>query len=193
MGAKRGVDVREVDEHSDLVVIWGGNPVNTQVNVMTHAMRAKKRGAKLVVVDPYRTGTAEQADIHLAVRPGTDGALACGVMHVLFKEGYADWDYMRRYTDCAGRAGRACGDAHAGMGVRRSPACPVEEIVAFARLYGQTKAAFIRCHHGFSRSRNGAANMHAVTCSAGGDRRLAIQGRRRALRPHRHVSDRARR
>ena len=62
-GVKRGADVREVDEHSELVVIWGGNPVNTQVNVMTHAMKAKKRGAKLVVVDPYRTGTAEQADI----------------------------------------------------------------------------------------------------------------------------------
>ena len=99
VGAKRGADVREIDEHSELVVIWGGNPVNTQVNVMTHAMRARKRGAKLVVVDPYRTGTAEQADIHLAVRPGTDGALAAGVMHVLFKEGYADWDYMRRYAD----------------------------------------------------------------------------------------------
>src|SRR5216684_4502736 len=99
VGAKRGADVREVDRHSELVVIWGGNPVNTQVNVMTHAMRAKKRGAKLVVVDPYRTGTAEQADIHLAVRPGTDGALAAAVMHILFKEGYADWDYMRRYTD----------------------------------------------------------------------------------------------
>ena len=116
VGAKRGVDLREIDEHSDLVVIWGGNPVNTQVNVMTHAMQAKKRGAKLVVVDPYRTGTAEQADLHLAVRPGTDGALACAVMHVLFKEGFADWDYLRRYTDCPGRAGRARGDAHARMG-----------------------------------------------------------------------------
>ena len=54
-GAKRGVDLREVGDHSDLVVIWGGNPVNTQVNVMTHAMAAKRRGATLVVVDPYRT------------------------------------------------------------------------------------------------------------------------------------------
>ena len=162
VGAKRGADVREVDEHSELVVIWGGNPVNTQVNVMTHAMRAKKRGAKLVVVDPYRTGTAEQADIHLAVRPGTDGALAVAVMHVLFKEGYADWDYMRRYTDAP--------DELAAHVATRTPewaskitGLSVEEIVSFARLYGQTKASFIRCHHGFSRSRNGAHNMHAVT------------------------------
>ena len=163
VGAKRGADVREVDEHSDLVVIWGGNPVNTQVNVMTHAMKAKKRGAKIVVVDPYRTGTAEQADIHLAVRPGTDGALAVGVMHVLFKEGYADWDYLRKYTDAP--------DELAAHVATRTPewaskitGLSVDEIVAFARMYGQAKAAFIRCHHGFSRSRNGAHNMHAVTC-----------------------------
>src|SRR5262249_13468548 len=84
--AKRGLDPREMAE-SDLIVMWGGNPVATQVNVMTHVTRAKReRGAKFVVVDPYRTGTAAQADIHLKVRPGTDGALAAAVMHVLFKE-----------------------------------------------------------------------------------------------------------
>ena len=65
---------------------------------MSRAAR-KERGAKLVVVDPYRTATAEQADLHLAPLPGTDGALACAVMHVLFKEGYADRAYMARYTD----------------------------------------------------------------------------------------------
>jgi len=163
VGAKRGADVREVDEHSDFVVIWGGNPVNTQVNVMTHAMKAKKRGAKIVVVDPYRTGTAEQADVHLAVRPGTDGALAVGMMHVLFKEGYADWDYMRKYTDAP--------DELAAHVASRTPewastitGLPVEEIVSFARMYGEAKAPFIRAHHGFSRSRNGAHNMHAVSC-----------------------------
>src|SRR3546814_11674532 len=67
---------------------------------MTHIARARKaRGAKLVVVDPYRTPTAEVADLHLMVRPGTDAALACGVMHVLFKEGFADRAYIADYTD----------------------------------------------------------------------------------------------
>jgi anaerobic selenocysteine-containing dehydrogenase len=162
-GIKRGADLREVGEHSDLVVIWGGNPVNTQVNVMTHVARAQRRGATLVVVDPYRTGTAERADVHLALRPGTDAALACAVMHVLFAEGYADWAYMRRYTDAP--------DELAEHVRTRTPewaaaitGLSVEEIVAFARLYGRTPRSFIRCHHGFSRSRNGAANMHAVTC-----------------------------
>ncbi|MSQ60597.1 MAG: molybdopterin oxidoreductase family protein [Betaproteobacteria bacterium] len=163
VGSKRGVDLREAAEHADVIVIWGGNPVNTQVNVMQHAMAAKKRGAKLVVVDPYRTGTAEKADLHLAIRPGTDGALACGVMHVLFAEGFADWDYLRRYTDCP--------DELAAHLKTRTPewasaitGLPAETITEFARMYGRARSSFIRCHHGFSRSRNGAANMHAVTC-----------------------------
>ncbi len=162
-GAKRGVDLREAAAHSDLIVIWGGNPVNTQVNVMTHAMAAKKRGATLAVVDPYRTGTAERADLHLALRPGTDGALACAVMHVLFAEGLADWDYLRAYTDAP--------EELAAHVAQRPPqwaagitGLTVETIVGFARRYGRAAAPFIRCHHGFSRSRNGAANMHAVSC-----------------------------
>jgi anaerobic selenocysteine-containing dehydrogenase len=163
VGSKRGVDLREIGPHSDLVIIWGGNPVNTQVNVMTHAMEAKRRGATLVVVDPYRTGTAAQADRHLAPRPGTDGALACAVMHVLFAEGFADWEYLRAYTDCP--------DDLAAHVKPRTPewasaitGIPAAEIADFARLYGRTKRSFIRCHHGMSRSRNGAANMHAVSC-----------------------------
>ena len=69
-GALMGPDPREMAK-SDCVVIWGTNPVNTQVNVMTHAIRARKeRGAKIVVIDTYRTGTAEQADLFLCVRPG---------------------------------------------------------------------------------------------------------------------------
>ncbi|RMD65111.1 MAG: molybdopterin oxidoreductase family protein, partial [Alphaproteobacteria bacterium] len=85
-GARRGTDSREMAE-SDLIVVWGGNPVSTQVNVMTQVARARKaRGARLVVIDPYRTGTAQQADLHLMVKPGTDGALAAAVIHVLVAE-----------------------------------------------------------------------------------------------------------
>jgi len=162
-GARRGVDGREMAT-SDLIVAWGGNPVSTQVNVMTHVAQARKqRGAKLVVVDPYRTGTAEIADLHLAPLPGTDGALACAVMHVLFREGYADRAYMARYADDP--AGL---EAHVAA---RSPAwaaaitgLTAEQIVEFARLYGRTQRSFIRLGYGFSRSRNGAAQMFAVTC-----------------------------
>ncbi len=117
-GKIAGVDPREMGV-SDLVVIWGTNPVNTQVNVMTHAMRARKeRGAKIAAVDIYNNDTMKQADIKILLRPGTDGAFACGVMHVLFREGYADRAYMERYTDCPARTRGASGDPHAGMGVR---------------------------------------------------------------------------
>ena len=163
VGQKRGVDAREIAK-SDLVVVWGANPVNTQVNLMSHITRARKeRDATLVVVDAYRTATAETAHMHLAPRPGTDGALACAVMHVLFEEGFADRDYMARYADVPDEL-----EAHLRT---RTPewaagitGLPAERIVEFARLYGATKRSFIRCGYGFARSRNGAVNMHAVTC-----------------------------
>jgi anaerobic selenocysteine-containing dehydrogenase len=163
IGASRGVDPREMPK-SDLIVIWGGNPVSTQVNVMTHVSRARKeRGARLVVVDPYKTGTAAVADMHLALRPGTDAALACAVMHVAFRDGYADLDYMRDYADCP--------DVLAAHLRDRGPewasgitGLPVASIEAFAALYGKTQRSYIRAGYGFARSRNGSAAMHAVTC-----------------------------
>ena len=163
VGALMGPESRETAQ-SDLVVCWGANPVATQVNLMSHITRARKeRGARLVVVDPYRGATAAVADRHLALRPGTDGALACAVMHVLFAEGYADRDYMARYADCPEAL-----EVHLKS---RTPAWAAEitgldeaEIVGFAREYGAAKRSFIRVGYGFSRSRNGAAQVHAVTC-----------------------------
>jgi anaerobic selenocysteine-containing dehydrogenase len=163
VGVKRGVDGREIAK-SDLIVVWGGNPASTQINVMSQIARAKKeRGAKLVVVDPYRTATAEAADLHLAPLPGTDGALACAVMHVLFKERYADRAYLARYTDDpagleAHLEGRTPQWAAGITGL------PEDSIIGFARLYGQTKRSYIRLGYGFSRSRNGAMQVFAVSC-----------------------------
>jgi len=163
VGVKRGVDTREM-ARSDLVIAWGTNPVATQVNVMTHVARARKaRDAKFVVVDPYRNASAAQADLHIMLRPGTDGALACAMMQVMFEEGFADRDYMAKYADDpagleAHLAGRTPEWAEGITGV------PAERIREFARLYGSTDRAFIRTGYGFTRSRNGAANLHAVTC-----------------------------
>ncbi|WP_407798192.1 molybdopterin-dependent oxidoreductase, partial [Staphylococcus aureus] len=92
-------DPREIGK-ADVVVIWGTNAVATQVNVMTHAVKARKeRGAKIVVVDIYDNPTMKQADMRLVVRPGTDAALACAVMHIAFRDGYADRGYMARFAD----------------------------------------------------------------------------------------------
>lgn len=163
VGVKRGVDAREMAE-ADLIVVWGGNPVATQVNAMTHISRARKaRGAPLAVVDPYRTGTAAVADLHLPLRPGTDGALVAAMIHVLLREGYADRAYMARYTD----APRAL-EAHVATRTPEWAAAitglDAGTIVEFARTYGRAKRSYIRVGYGFTRSRNGAANMHAVTC-----------------------------
>ncbi|MFO1111732.1 MAG: molybdopterin oxidoreductase family protein [Bradyrhizobium sp.] len=162
-GKIAGVDPREMGV-SDLVVIWGTNPVNTQVNVMTHASRARKeRGAKIAAVDVYNNETMKQADIKILLRPGTDGAFACGVMHVLFREGLADRPYMAKYTDCPDEL-----EAHLETRTPEwaSAICgvPVAEIEAFARAVGTTKRTFFRLGYGFTRSRNGATQMHAALC-----------------------------
>ena len=160
-GRLAGPDPREMAK-SDCVVIWGTNAVVTQVNVMTHAIRARKeRGAKIVVVDVYENATMKQADLGIVVRPGTDGALACAVMHVLFRDGLADRAYLEKYTDDpsgleAHLATRTPEWASAICGV------PVAEIEAFARLVGTTKRTFFRLGYGFARQRNGAVNMHAA-------------------------------
>src|SRR5215470_9956554 len=99
VGRIAGPDPREMAK-SDLIVIWGTNAANTQVNVMTHAVRARKeRGARIVVVDIYMNATMEQADLAVLVRPGTDGALACAVMHCLFRDGRADRAFLERFSD----------------------------------------------------------------------------------------------
>ena len=149
---------------SDCVVIWGTNAVATQVNVMTHAIRARKeRGAKIVAIDIYETETMRQADLALRLRPGTDGALACAVMHVLFRDGLADRDYLDRFTDAPAEL-----EAHVKT---RDPAwaaaitgLDVEDIEAFAALVGRNKRTFFRLGYGFSRQRNGAVNLHAALC-----------------------------
>ena len=160
-GALRGPDPREI-ARADCVVIWGTNAVATQVNVMTHAMKARKeRGAKIVVIDVYDNATMKQADLGLIVRPGTDAALACAVMHIAFRDGYADRAYMAQYADDP--AGL---EAHLKSRTPEWAAAitglSVEEIETFARLVGTTKKTFFRLGYGFARQRNGSAGMHAA-------------------------------
>ena len=162
-GKLAGVDPREMSK-ADCVVIWGTNAVHTQVNVMHHAIKARKeRGARIVVIDIYRNATVEQADLGLVLKPGTDGALACAVMHVLFRDGLADREYLNQYTDVPAELESHLQErtpewasAITGLGV--------EEIVAFAHLVGATKKTFFRLGYGFARQRNGVVNMHAASC-----------------------------
>ncbi len=160
-GILMGPDPREMGI-SDLIVIWGTNPVNTQINVMTHVTRARKeRGAKIVVIDTYNTGTAQKADMFIRVNPGSDGALACAIMHVLFRDGLANHDFMAKFTDAPQEL-----EQHLKT---RTPAwaagisgVAVEDIETLAHMIGTTPRTYLRLGYGFTRSRNGAVNMHAA-------------------------------
>ncbi|WP_062229216.1 molybdopterin-containing oxidoreductase family protein [Aureimonas frigidaquae] len=162
-GALSGVDPREMAQ-SDCIVIWGTNAVATQVNVMTHAIRARKeRGARIVVIDIYDNATMKQADMALKLRPGTDAALACALMHIAFRDGTADRGYMSRHTDDP--AGL---EAHVAS---RTPewaaqitGLDVSEIEALAALLGHTPRSYFRLGYGFTRQRNGTVAMHAASC-----------------------------
>jgi anaerobic selenocysteine-containing dehydrogenase len=162
LGAVTGNDSEQL-VGADLVVLWGINAAYTSINVMTLVKHARDRGARIVCIDPYRTRTARQADEHLMVRPGSDGALALAVMHVLIREGLVDRDYIARAT--------LGYDRLAEHVVQYSPAAvapvvglPVETIERFARAYGATTKAFIRVGIGLSRHDNGAQTCRAIAC-----------------------------
>lgn len=162
-GQRWGVPAETAGAHSDLIVVWGTNPVATHVNLMSHVARARKRGAGLVVIDPYRSGTAQQADLHLAVRPGTDGALACAVMHILFRDGWADRAYLAAHSDAPSELEQHL-EARGPDWAAAITGLAVDQIESFAKRYGEAVAPWVRFGFGFTRSRNGAAVMHAASC-----------------------------
>jgi len=162
VGAVTGNDSEQM-VGADLVVLWGINAAYTTINVMTLVKRAREQGAWVVGIDPYRTRTAKQADEHLMVRPGTDGALALAVMHVLVAEGLVDRAYIARATTGYDRlvphlAPYTPGAMAAVVGL------PVDTIVRFARRYGGTRKTFIRAGIGLSRHENGGMTCRAIAC-----------------------------
>jgi len=162
VGAVTGNDSEQM-VGADLVVLWGINAAYSSINVMTLVKQARARGAFLVVIDPYRTPTAQQADEHLMVRPGTDGALALAMMHVLIAEGRVDHDYLAQAT---------LGFEPLAEHVREwTPArvapivgLPEAVIVGFARRYGATPRSFVRIGIGLSRHDNGGMTCRTLAC-----------------------------
>ncbi|MFX8125906.1 molybdopterin-dependent oxidoreductase, partial [Acinetobacter baumannii] len=96
-GASLGMDIEHVQD-AKLILIWGANPIASNLHFWTRAQEAKRRGATLVAIDPYRSLTAEKCHRHLAVRPGTDAALALAMIHVLIRDGLLDHDYIANHT-----------------------------------------------------------------------------------------------
>ncbi|MGH7348813.1 MAG: molybdopterin-dependent oxidoreductase, partial [Candidatus Rokuibacteriota bacterium] len=162
LGTVTGNDSEQMVD-SELIVLWGINASHTHINAMTLVKQARRRGAFVVCVDPYRTPTARQADWHLMPRPGTDGALALGVMHVLIGEGRVAHDYIQRatlgFTALAQHVKQYDPERVAAV-----TGLAAEDVVAFARRYGATRAAFIRVGIGLSRHDNGGMTCRTIAC-----------------------------
>jgi anaerobic selenocysteine-containing dehydrogenase len=149
--------------HSKLVILWGHNPVRTAPHFMPLLRQAQHRGCRLVVIDPRRTESARGADLHLAPLPGSDGALALGVAHLLVQEGLHDETWLAAHSVGWAALHRRLLDFPPAR-VAALTGLSEREIVSFARLYGSVRPGFIKIADGLNRNRNGGQNVRAVCC-----------------------------
>ncbi|WP_144138448.1 molybdopterin-dependent oxidoreductase [Paraburkholderia sp. BCC1884] len=161
-GASLGM-LTEFFAESEVILIWGSNPIASNLHFWTRAQEAKRRGARLIAIDPYRSLTAEKCHQHIALKPGTDGALALGMMNVLIAENILDHAYIAAHT--------LGFDELRARALEYPPSrvaviCGVDEqvIVDLARLYGSTKKAAIRTNYGLQRVRGGGNAVRAIAC-----------------------------
>jgi anaerobic selenocysteine-containing dehydrogenase len=162
LGSRIGIDMELADE-AKLIVFWGSNAITSSVHFWARAQQAKRRGATLVAIDPYRSLTAEKCHTHIALLPGTDSALALGLMHVLIRDGLIDRDYVERHT--LGFEG-LCERVGCYDPARVASICGITaaEIESLAHLYGSTRPALIRANYGMQRVRGGGMATRNIAC-----------------------------
>jgi len=162
VGPTAGVDP-ESFIHSKYIVVWASNSVSTNLHHWHIIHDAQKKGAKVVVIDSYASKTAKEADWHIAPKPGTDGALAMAMMHVIIEEGLQDQDYIDNYTvgfkELAARA-----KTRTPEWAEKITGIPAADIRKFAREYATTSPAAIRIGVALERSYGGSQAIRAVTC-----------------------------
>jgi anaerobic selenocysteine-containing dehydrogenase len=166
IGARIGTDVEQFQD-ARLIIIWGGNPIASNLHLWMRVQEAKRRGARLIAIDPYRSLTAEKCHQHIALLPGTDAALALGIMHILIAEDLLDYDYIKRHT---------LGFEQLADRVKEWPpervaevcGISVDEVVQLARGYGETakrgEAVAIRVNYGLQRVRGGGMAVRNIAC-----------------------------
>src|SRR6266581_322987 len=143
LGGSVGMDPERFDE-AKLILLWGANPIVSNLHLWSRVQEAKRRGAKVIAIDPYRSLSAEKCTRHLALLPGTDGALALGMMHVLISEELIDRDYIANYTIGFDALRKRVLREYSPASVARICGIPAEEIVQLAREYGSVQPAAIR-------------------------------------------------
>ena len=162
LGSKLGMRM-EFFAEARLILIWGSNSIASNLHFWRHAQEAKRRGARLVCIDPRRTETAEKCHEHVQLLPGTDAALALALMHELITHGWLDEDYIERHTLGFERLRER---ALQWPPARAAAVCgvPVQQIEDLARAYGTTKPAAIRLNYGMQRVHGGGNAARAVAC-----------------------------
>ena len=162
LGGSYGMDPEHYQD-AKLILIWGSNPIASNLHFWSRAQEAKRRGAKLVAIDPYRSLTAEKCTQHIAPLPGTDGALALGMMHVLIRENLIDEDYVSRFTLGFDQLKERL-KIHSPEWAAQICGLAVQEIVQLARDYGNTKPAAIRLNYGMQRHAGGGMAARTIAC-----------------------------
>jgi anaerobic selenocysteine-containing dehydrogenase len=162
LGGSIGADAESIPD-TQLVILWGTNTLTSNPHLWPFVLRARERGTPVVCIDPIRTRTAEQCDEWIGIRPGTDAALALGMMHVIFAEALEDRDYMERFT-----LGHEALRARAAEWTpeRASATCGIdaETIVSLARRYAGARAAFVRINYGLQRHAGGGMAVRTIAC-----------------------------
>ena len=162
LGGSVGMDPERFDE-ARLIILWGANPVVSNLHLWSRVQAAKRRGAKVVAIDPYRSLSAEKCTQHIALLPGTDGALALAMMHVLIAEGLIDRDYIAKYTLGFDKLAERV-KQYTPEWAARTCGITVEEVVQLAREYGTTKPAAIRLNYGMQRHAGGGIAARTIAC-----------------------------
>lgn len=147
--------------HAKYIIAWGHNPMTSNIHLMPFIIKAQKAGAKLVVIDPYRSRTAKRADWHLQIKPGTDGALALGLMNVIINEGLTDDAYINDHTDGFDElAERAM--AFPPERVAAITGLTVEDVQTLAREYATAESSSIRVGTALENKRQGGQTFRLV-------------------------------
>ena len=163
LGGSVGMDPERFDE-AKLIVLWGANPVVSNLHLWSRVQEAKRRGAKVVAIDPYRSLSAEKCSQHIAPLPGTDGALALGMMHVLIAEDLIDHDYVARYTVGYEALRQRVMERYSPHWAARTCGVSVDEVVQLARDYGRVRPAAIRLNYGMQRHAGGGIAARTIAC-----------------------------
>ena len=163
IGRSLGFDPEAV-VNARLIVAWGANIVSSNIHLWPFIEEARRRGARLVTIDPYRSRTAEKSDQHIAPYPGTDGALALGMMHVIFRDGLEDRDYLERYTIGAAELRASARASGRPSAQHRSPACQPRPLRPSRASTRPPSPAPLRLNYGLNRHAGAGMAVRTISC-----------------------------